>query len=100
MDFSQEPSYSFFSTKLAVVFKDQRVKAQFGIWMDTLASQPGWRSQYSDWLRAGRWRGRSLSTGRVKISTSPYRPDQLWDPPNLLYNGYLELFPRGKAARA
>jgi hypothetical protein len=27
---------------------------------------PGQRSQYSDWLRAGRPRGRGSSTGRVK----------------------------------
>jgi hypothetical protein len=27
--------------------------------------------------------------------TSPYRPDRLWGPPSLLYNGYRELFPRG-----
>jgi hypothetical protein len=25
------------------------------------------------------------------------RPDQLWDPPSLLYNGY-QVFPRGKVA--
>jgi hypothetical protein len=28
------------------------------------------------------------------------RPDRLWGPPNLLYNGYRELFPGGKAAGA
>jgi hypothetical protein len=31
---------------------------------------------------------------------SPCRPDQLWGAPNLLYNGYRELFPGGKAAGA
>jgi hypothetical protein len=34
------------------------------------------------------------------IITSPYRPDRLWVPPNLLYNGYRKLFPGGKAAGA
>jgi hypothetical protein len=32
---------------------------------------PGWRNRYSDWLWAGRPRGRSSSPGRVKIVTSP-----------------------------
>jgi hypothetical protein len=35
-----------------------------------------------------------------RIFTSPCRPDRLWGPPNLLYNGYGELFPGGKAAGA
>jgi hypothetical protein len=35
-----------------------------------------------------------------RIFTSPYRPDQLWGPLNLLYNGYRGLFPGGKAAGA
>jgi hypothetical protein len=26
---------------------------------------------------------------------SPSRPDRFWDPPNLLYNGYRRIFPRG-----
>jgi hypothetical protein len=30
--------------------------------------------------------------------TSPCRPDRLWGPPNLLYNGYQDLFPGGKVA--
>jgi hypothetical protein len=32
-----------------------------------------------------------------RIITSPCRPDRLWGPSNLLYNGYRELFPGGKA---
>jgi hypothetical protein len=35
-----------------------------------------------------------------RIITSPCRPDRLWGPPNLPYNGYRELFPGGKAAGA
>jgi hypothetical protein len=35
-----------------------------------------------------------------RIFTSPCCPDRLWGPPNLLYNGYQELFPGGKAAGA
>jgi hypothetical protein len=31
----------------------------------------------------------------VRISSSPCCPDRFWGPPNLLYNGYLGLFPRG-----
>jgi hypothetical protein len=50
--------------------------------------KPGWRSRYSDWLRAWRHRGRSSSPGRVKFLSFPYRPDRLWGPPNLLPNGY------------
>jgi hypothetical protein len=57
--------------------------------------EPGLRSWYSDWLRAGRTRGRSSSPSRVKnflVSTSP-RP--ALGPPNLLSNWYRGLFPRG-----
>jgi hypothetical protein len=32
------------------------------------------------------------------IIISPCRPDRLWGPPNLLYNGYRGLFAEGKAA--
>jgi hypothetical protein len=35
-----------------------------------------------------------------RIITSLCRNDRLWGPPNLLYNGYRELFPGGKAAGA
>jgi hypothetical protein len=51
-------------------------------------------SQYSDWQRAGRQRGQSLSPGRVKnflFSMS----SRLVQGPTLLSNGYQELFLRG-----
>jgi hypothetical protein len=35
-----------------------------------------------------------------RIFTSPCRPDRFCGPPNLLYNGYRDLFPGGKAAGA
>jgi hypothetical protein len=57
-------------------------------------------SRYSDWLQAGRQRGRSLSPGRAKIFPSPCRPDRLGRPPSLLSNGYRGSFSRGKAVGA
>jgi hypothetical protein len=42
-------------------------------------------SRYSDWLRAGRPGGQEFeSRYGQKIFTSPYRPDRLWGPPNVL----------------
>jgi hypothetical protein len=38
------------------------------------------------------WAGVRVPVGS-KIFTSPYRPDRLWGPPNLLYNGYWGSFP-------
>jgi hypothetical protein len=57
--------------------------------------EPGWRSRYIDWLRAGRPRGQSSSPGRIKNFLFCNRPDRLWGPPNLLSDGYRGLFPRG-----
>jgi hypothetical protein len=36
----------------------------------------------------------------IRDFTSPRRPDRLWDPPNLLSNGYRRFFPVAKAAWA
>jgi hypothetical protein len=55
-------------------------------------------SRYSDWLRAGGERGRSLSPGRVKNFSSSRRTYRLWGPPNLLSSGYRG-FSGGKATR-
>ena len=57
--------------------------------------EPGWRSRYSDSLRAGR------SGDRIPVGGEIFRtsPDRLRDPPSLLYNGY-RVFPGVKAAGA
>jgi hypothetical protein len=36
----------------------------------------------------------------LRIFSSPCRPDRLWGPPNLLFNGYQGLFPQGYNGRA
>jgi hypothetical protein len=41
----------------------------------------------------------SSSPGRVKNFQSP-RPDRLWGPPSLLFNGHRWSFPGGKAVGA
>jgi hypothetical protein len=39
--------------------------------------------------------GQGLIPGKgTRFFSSAKRPDRLWGPPSLLYNGYLELFPR------
>ena len=51
----------------------------------------GYRSQYSDWPRAGR------SEDRIPVGVEIFRtcPDRPQGPPSLLYNGY-RVFPGGK----
>jgi len=51
----------------------------------------GYRSRYSDWLRAGR------SGDRIPVRGEIFRTclDRPWGPPSLLYNGY-RVFPGGK----
>jgi hypothetical protein len=54
----------------------------------------GQRSQYSNWLRAGRG-----VRARVLVGVSPFclplHPDQFWGPLSLLSNGYHRLFLQG-----
>jgi hypothetical protein len=58
--------------------------------------EPGQRSRYSDWLRAGWPRGRCFIPGRGKIFFSSVRcQGRFWGSPSLLSNGYQQLFPRG-----
>jgi hypothetical protein len=43
----------------------------------------------------------TTTKNKIKITHRTLcRPGRLWGPPNLLYNGYRELFPGGKAAGA
>jgi hypothetical protein len=56
------------------------------------SNEPGYLSRYSDWLRAGRPRGRSLSPGRGNIFSSPRRPYRFWGPTSLIFNGCQGIF--------
>ena len=57
----------------------------------TVFSGPGYRSRYSDWLRAGR------SGDRIPVGGEIFRtcPDRPFGPSSLLYKGY-RVFPGGK----
>jgi hypothetical protein len=57
--------------------------------------EPGYLSQYSVCLRAGRPGDRVSIPGRDKgFFLYPLCPDRLWGPRSLLYNGYRRSFPR------
>jgi hypothetical protein len=71
-----------------------RVFLNFVTFHMSLLLEPGLLSRYSDWLRAGRRRGRSSSPDRVKNFFSPNLPARLWGPSNILSNAYRGLFPR------
>jgi hypothetical protein len=60
----------------------------------------GLRSRYSDWLRAGRPRGRSSSPGCSKNFLFSRRPDRLWVHPAFCPMCTGGSFPGGKVARA
>jgi hypothetical protein len=51
----------------------------------------GARIAQSVYQRATAWTDRISSKGK---SSSPSRPDRLWDPPNLLSNVYRSAFPK------
>jgi hypothetical protein len=63
----------------------------------------GLRSKYSSQHPIGTATGYGLDDRGVAVRvpvgstifSSSRRPDQLWGPPNLLFNGYRRLFPRG-----
>ena len=63
--------------------------------MPYVKSGPGLLGRYSDLLRAGRSGDRIPVGGEICRA----RPDRLWGPSSLLYNGY-RVFPGGKAAGA
>jgi hypothetical protein len=60
----------------------------------TMTLEPGYRSRYSNWLRAGRPRGQVRVPVRERFFTFSRRPDRLWGPPKLLSNWYWRIFPR------
>jgi len=60
-----------------------------------LSQGPGWLSRYTDLLRAGR-QGDQIPVGGEIFRT---RPERLWSPPSLIYNGVPGLS-GGKAAEA
>jgi hypothetical protein len=57
--------HSFLTKKSVMIF-----------WESTVIREPGYRSRYNDWLRAGCLRGRSSSPGRVKnfLFFTSFRP--------------------------
>jgi hypothetical protein len=56
---------------------------------------------YSFGIATGYWLdGPGLLPGSATFFFSPQRPDRLWGPPALLYNGYWGPFPVGKMAGA
>jgi hypothetical protein len=79
-----------FSTHKTYVTIYLQINWIWNLWWRNLKNmEPGARSRYSDWLRAGRPRGRSSSPGRVKnflLSTSyrmalgPIQPPIQWVP--------------------
>jgi hypothetical protein len=58
-----------------------------------------WHSRYSDWLRAGRQKGLSLSPSMIKKFSSPYCPDRLWHPSIQWVPGALLLGQSGRGVR-
>jgi hypothetical protein len=60
--------------------------------------EPGQRSQYSDWLGAGRAMGGVRVLVESKFVFSPRRPDRLWAQPPIQW--VPGLIPWGNAVRA
>jgi hypothetical protein len=66
-----------------------------------LTEEPGWRSRYSDWLRAGRPRGRSSSPGSGKnFHFSTFSKPALGSTQHPIQSERGAFFPEGKAAGA
>jgi len=77
----------FHETYLATLFYPVTPLSGQHTWM----SWEGYRSRYSDWLRAGR------SEDRIPVGGEIFRtcPDRPWGPSRLLHNGY-RVFPGGE----